>query len=401
MDGADARGELANALRSLRRDRATAALTQTQVAEALGISNQQVSNWENPKSGQIPSRERLEEYSRLFASHERVLGESGKIRLLEVDELSPEERQTYEQLLERLTTLRGAVHTPPNAGGRTTPTQARGTRFWAFGDHRPIAIIGSELPAEALASIPEADPHHPDHVHALRHADADAVFNLQAHIARLNPESTVRVLLPSQVDPGRDLLGHVVVTGGPSLNSYGDWFVQEAHIEAETLTVAFHEASEPAAWGDRRFRVPRELVPREQLDEIEKDEHGRELAVFRAEFRGTVNVPHFIEESNRVRLGPGPSLYRDLAVIARQPNPVNPETTATLIYGLFGQGTYGASLAFTDPQVREANEAYVEEHFVSASRFWLLVRILCDRRLGLMAPPRLTDAENRLLEWSG
>jgi hypothetical protein len=93
-------------------------------------------------------------------------------------------------------------------------------------------------------------------------------------------------------------------------------------------------------------------------------------------------------------------LYRDLAVIARQPNPVNREATATLIYGLFGQGTYGASLAFTDPEVGEANEAYVGQRFGAVSRFWLLVRVFCDRRLGLTAPPRLTDAETRILEWS-
>jgi transcriptional regulator with XRE-family HTH domain len=399
MNGAEARSELASVLRSLRRDRTPTGLTQTQVADAIGISNQQVSNWENPRSGQIPSQERLTDYARLFARNEHVLTDAGKIRLPELHELSREERESYEQLIERLMTLRRAVSRQWDVSGRTTSAPMRGARFWAFGDGRPILIIGSEQPSQLLASVPEADPHHPDYVHALHHGDGDAVFHLQAQLAVLNPEATVRVLLPSEVVPARDLQGHVVVTGGPGLNRYASWFVQEAHIEVEARPVALHEVSEPAGWWDRRFHVSRELVPPEQLDEVEEDEHGQEFAVFRAEFRGTVDVRQFVEDSTRVRTGPGPSLYRDLAMIARQRNPVKPEATATLVYGLFGQGTYGASLAFTDPEVREANEAYVLQRFGPASRFWLLVRVLCDRRLGLTAPPRLADPETRLLEW--
>src|SRR3954447_11754374 len=191
-------------LRQLRTEGRHGRLTQAQVADALGVSIQQVSNWENTRAQQVPSVDRLKELARFYATARSVDG--GHACVLAEDQLSADEAREFERLEDEFGVLRNAALGTFSARGRS-----RG--FWSFGDGRPIVVIGAPQANQVLRLLPEADPHHPDYVKALRHGDADAVHELAAHLQLTNPESAVRILLADEVEPQRDITDHVVVVG--------------------------------------------------------------------------------------------------------------------------------------------------------------------------------------------
>lgn len=396
MAATEAQLRLARQLRRLRQEWRHGRVTQMQVAEAFGVSFQLVSSWESLRSPQTPSADRLADYARFFATP-RSLTE-GRPRLVPLPELTDEELRDYEKLVAELQSLRDNVASAEDAAQNQRSAPAAG--FWSFEDGLPIVIIGSEQPPEVLASMRLANPRHPDYVKSLRHADADAVFEVTAEIRAQNPRSSVQVLLTGEVQPSRDLTaGHVVVIGGNEVNDYATWFAAEGGLRLEaTLRVG----TEQVGWSGRRFLVSPEYLPQGLgAAEYEDTASGR-WAVYRAEFQGTVRLP---TRQTGTGQPPGqedrPALYRDVALIARQPNPLLPRATATLIHGLFARGTYGATRALTDPEVRGSNEAHLATHFPGATGFGLLISVFCDRRLPVTRTPDFNDPRTVLLAWSG
>src|SRR5215212_5345237 len=101
---------LARRLRALREEqRSGRPLTQTQLAKALSgdrsASSPLISAWEN--GSRIPPPTRIEAYASFFATRRSVAG--GEPRLLRDDELTDEERQVRQRLLDDLRALRSAA----------------------------------------------------------------------------------------------------------------------------------------------------------------------------------------------------------------------------------------------------------------------------------------------------
>jgi hypothetical protein len=88
--------------------------------------------------------------------------------------------------------------------------------------------------------------------------------------------------------------------------------------------------------------------------------------------------PRFLEdpdaEGRRLMANGFPQLEYDVGLLARQPNPMNPQASVTVCTGIFSRGTYGIVRMFTDYNLRAANEAYLYEHF-DPGRFWALIRV--------------------------
>jgi transcriptional regulator with XRE-family HTH domain len=397
--------QLARRLRELRRQSPRGRLTQAQVARAFGVSAQQISSWESAKSPQLPSEERLKNYALLFSSAGLANGEP---TVVEESSLTAEQRQAKEALEAELRVLRDTAV----ASGRERLAAQPLDGFWAFPDGRPVVIIGSEQPPEVLAHVPEADKHHPDYVEFMRHADADAVVEIFGQVRADNPASLVQTLLPPTVRNNEHLPNHVVVVGGGWVNSYAGWFTSEGDVPASSVPsrqpTGVHQHAvldlDPGGWKDRRFIVPARLAADVQWPkDLSQDEEGKPVAALKAKFSPSVPAATGMpppSTSGAVREEVG-LLYEDIALIARQPNPLDPSATTTLVYGLFSRGSYGAARAFTDPEVRESNEAYLRERFDGSKRFWMLFRVLCDRRLPVTKSPDFRQPGTVLIEWSG
>jgi hypothetical protein len=222
----------------------------------------------------------------------------------------------------------------------------------------------------------------------------------------VNPGAPVTVLLADD-DAARDhLQAHVVVVGGGSVNPYAAYFAGEGDFEVDAPIPNLPVALDPEAWGERRFRVPADTPVGQLLvdhpdAEREHDDDGEHLAIH-AEFRGIVRVPSVDLETARVDPPREvPSLYTDVALIARLPNPLDTTGTGTvtLVYGLFALGTLAASRAFTAPDVRGQNEGYLRDRFGGADAFWVLCKVFCDRRVQVTKPPLLEDDGVRIVEW--
>ena len=369
-------------------------VTQSDVAVAFGVSPQQVSSWESTRRApQTPSDDRLAAYALFFCTSRSMTERPA--RLLDVTELTPAENAVRQRLETELQGMRSQITT---IGLRTQSTGPAVGRFWQFGDGTPIVIIGSQQSDTVLKAIPEANERHPDYVRALHHADADAVIELYGHLRAENPRSPVGIMLPDEVVNSVHLNRHVAILGGQQVNRYARWFAREGEVQVDTRMPTLPMGLDPETWTERRFRVPAELLGDDRAQEIELDGEGRRLAVFRAEFRGTVEDPRLGDSAGHESMDTVPSLYRDVALVARQPNPLAPDATATLIHGLFSRGTFGAVRALTDPEMLEKNEAYLAERFEGRSRFWMLISVLCDRTLPITQTPDLRDTV--ILDWS-
>ena len=133
----DARGRLADRLRSLRAGGLPVPVTQRQVAQALGASAPLVSSWESPAADSIPPSERLAAYACFFATPRSI--ERSPARLIPVAELTAEEDERRRELLDELMAMRDEV------AGPVTPARSQPRSFWYFGDGLPIKVISTEL----------------------------------------------------------------------------------------------------------------------------------------------------------------------------------------------------------------------------------------------------------------
>ena len=344
-----------------------------------------ISGWENRGTPSLPGEAWLSAYARLFAPDwdtRRVAP-----RLLEDGELTPQERTRFEELERELLAMRREA-VPAQSGREVPVTGALGGRFWHFPDGEPIMIIGSHMPPADLRGIPFADQRHPDYMHMLQHADSSAVVELFGHLRAENPNSDVRFRTSAEELTEDDLSGHVVVIGGGDFNEYADWFA-ERRADYDEFP---HAVSDPEPLGRRRFVVGAEAEQPEA--EYEPTFTRNRFTVERIEWsqpdRDKPPVPTLVREELR-------SLQYDIALVARQPNPLNTAvTTATLVQGLYNRGTYGSVRTFTDARLREANEDYRQKRFGDLESYWMLIRVLCNGRLTLT--PDLNREYTRLQE---
>jgi transcriptional regulator with XRE-family HTH domain len=374
-------------------------LTQRQLGDLLGagkpLSPALISSWESGRA--VPAQKWIDAYVQLFS---RPAGAEGE---------GAEDQETRHLLEGQLVPLReDAAERPLGTSSMGIAPHARpnvhSDRFWHFPDGQPIRIVGSKFPEgtddDVIGAIPYANPAHPNHMSLLRFSDADAVVELFGHIRAENPNSDVRFMTPDRVIPD-DLNGHVVIVGGGDYNEWAEWFAEQMNVPVGGRTSNQAQSGEPRPerlgepwterlgepWSNAVFRVA--------------DPDTGASTQYRPEYDGYLDTTIMKLEGERtspieVRW---PNLVSDLALVARQRNPLNSAATATLCYGLYARGTYGAARIFTDARVRDTNEQFRRGHFGDAEAFWMLVRVVCNQRLGMTMTPDLSQARTRVLEW--
>jgi len=354
----DPRQLLAQRLRSLREDHWPGKrITQSQVAEALGVSVPLISSWESQAEPRIPPLPRLDALASLFASPHSFDGETA--HLLTPQEMSDEERQTMTELKRDLTRLRGAAlraaTAEPGRVGVIGESLAAGP--WRFEDGDVITIVCGQISPEMMTQIPYADIAKPDYIELLTYSDLDSLFELHGHLRATNPVSGVYRRIAQKLAED-DLTSHLATLGG---------------IDWNTLT---------------RSMLEKLGLPVRQVADWET-EGGQ---YFEVNDEGTT-IPH------RPVLDEQGDLLEDVALFARAVNPYNRERTVTICSGMYGRGTYGAVRALTDARLRARNAGYLRDRFGDSDTYCVLTRVRVENKVTVT--PDWTIDEYKLFEWAG
>ncbi len=355
---------LARRLRALR-DAGLAGkrITQSDLAEALGVSSPSISSWENKKAPVVPPGDRLEAYARFFATEKTV----AKRPFCLVGQLTEEEQRRHDDLLRELTGLRDGAegHKPPSTIGE----DPYAGNYWRFPPEQDITIVSSALPLKYRATMPYTDPDAPDYVDLYRFADLDALLELYGHIRAANPLNHVHVRTPQEVRAD-DYTSHLVLLGGVDWNS----ITRELLHRLDLPVRQFVRSSEEVVKGGR-------LVERDVPSGFEVDE-GDEKKRF----------------SPRVRILDGKeTLLEDIAHFYRAPSPLNDKRTVTICNGNYQRGTLGAVRALTDARFRDRNGDYLRSRFPPDTSFSILSRVKVV--LGEVVTPDWTSSDDLLHEW--
>lgn len=352
---------LAQRLRALRDQWSDVAITQQQLAEALGthksVSVPLISSWESLARRVVPPADRLDDYATFFSTRRSVA--VTPYRLLDLRELSREERLVRDQLAGELKELRDKALVAL-AGGPETPVREVAPDPWRFTENQDITIVCAELPAE-VQPMPYADPDNPDYFEMFTFADPDALIELYGHVRAANPVNNVIIKKAPALD-ANDYTAHLVVLGGV------DWNSAASHL-LDVLDVPVTQVSR----------------------DLDTDNPEGYFAVVKDGVEVARHRPFFgRRDGKRV-------LLSDVAHFYRGPNPYNRERTVTLCNGMFSKGTLGAVRSLIDPRFRNRNAAYISKRFSDAAAFSILTRVHV-----LMTEPVTPDwavRETRLHEW--
>ena len=339
------RAALAARLRQLRVGRwPEAALTQPQLAAALGVGPSSVSSWESVTATKVPPLSRLDGYATFFATRRSLTAPA----LLSPDELTAEERAERERLRQELLELRG--------GAQLEPGETRS--LWQFPDGNPVRLICGELSRENRKDLFTSAKRR-NYIQLQAYADLDAMVELYGHVRAENPGSDVQFDLAPRLEHD-DLQSHLVMLGGVAMNQGGRTLASLLDLPVTQVPIA-------------------EIANGEVFDVTRPD--------------GTTEQ-HGPEVWGDIRAG---DLISDVGLFVRAPNPNNQDTTLTIISGVFTRGTYGAVRCLTDPAVRDGNYQYLAERFDLAKPFAVLMKVpVLDHAT---ATPDLRVASNRLFEW--
>jgi hypothetical protein len=338
---------LAGRLRELR-ERAPVRLTQGDLGKALGGAHEQlspttISMWENPASGRIVPRSRLEAYARLFCTSRSFEGD--KVHMVGVAELTSAERDRMEELRRELLGLRDSAVSREEAASR-----GEAKSMWHFPDGSPITLVCSRMSRESWPQ--SADPHELDYVRFADLADLDALIEIYGAIRAYNPMSRVVITAAQDLTP-RDVASHMVLIGGRSWQAVTPW-----------LSGIFPIPIEP------------------------EDPAGRGAIVIRDRDGG--------EHEFKYTLVSG-QLVEDVGFFARGENPSAPRRTLTICSGITTRGVRGTAQCFIDWEMRERNERYLMPRFPQGSTYCIVMKVPVVNFDPLT--PDLSKEENRLFEW--
>jgi transcriptional regulator with XRE-family HTH domain len=334
-------------------------VTQRQLADILKISPGLLSSWENAK--EIPPEDRVRSYARFFCTP-RTLAEG---RLLPDGQLDADEEAERRRLIDVLVDLRDAALQGGIAA--SAETGQLGGRFWHFPDGLPVVIAYNAL--GSLAALDYANPDNPNYIQWLSNGDIDATMELFGHVRAENPRTEVRVV--PQVHLQADMItgSHLVILGGAAEENRAlGWFWRRLD-----LPVRGRVPADGDEYYDTEFVVSTDADGEPQYDG--PDEEGYQ--------------PIFLRDKNGHRSlslpdGDGrqfPLLEYDLALFARQRNPLNQATTVTVCSGIFSRGSYGAVRTCTDASLRGSNEKFLYERYRDPARrsslrpFWMLIHV--------------------------
>jgi hypothetical protein len=338
---------LAARLRDLR-ERGFKRLTQSDLGQALGddeaLSPATISMWENPASGRLPPRARLEAYARLFCTPRSFEGGEGVVRMLDVTALTAQEHDRMQELQRELLGLRNS------AGSYTEASPGVAQSMWHFPDGSRITLVCYRLPPERRHLGPEADDL--DYVHFADFADLDTLIEIYGAVRAHNPTSRV-VITAAQDLTQRDVSNHLVLIGG---------------LTWETVT----------PWFSRISPIP-----------IEAGDSGERGAI-------VVRPPGGEDREFKYTLVNG-KLVEDVGFFVRGENPSAPRRTLTICGGITPRGVRGAARCFIDWEMRERNEQWLVPRFPQGSTYCIVMRVPVVNRDPLT--PDLSKEENRLFEW--
>jgi hypothetical protein len=316
------------------------AITQGQLAKTFDSSAPLLSSWEN---GKVPPAARLAAYATFFATRRSV--EDG-YRVLDLDELTDEERDYREELLAELAELAGV-----DSGAPARPSSPG---LWDFPDAYDITIVVAQLPDGQLPKTPFTDPASPDYVELYTYADLDSLIELHGHIRSLNPGSQVHFRTALSLGPD-DYTTHLVLLGGV------DWNVVTRDVVD-------------------RVELPVNQPGRSDISDVggfEVLDDGESRLIAPLIVRG--------------------KLIEDVAQFYRGVNPYNKKRTVTICNGMYGRGTLGAVCALTDAKFRDRNAAYLEYRFAGHDAYSVITRVTVVN--GRVITPDWTLPESRLFEW--
>jgi hypothetical protein len=340
---------LGRRLRELR-EKEYGRFTQDEVAHALAqpesLSVATISMWEG--SARIPPIARLSAYARLFCTP-RSVGEH--LHLLEVDELTEDERARMQALERELLDLRDTALADAGQDDWS---------IWNFPDGRPITLICTELPEKARPEY--ANREHRDYVRAYSWADVDALIELHGHIRAENPTSSVQIKGGTEADLS-SMQGHIVLIGGVAWNKATSFFSAQLGLPVRQLAHKGH------------IFVANDGEVREFGPVWGGEDPGNTLA------------------SDELRVP-----VEDVGLFVRTANPQAPQCSLLICNGVTTRGVLGAVLTFTSPTLRARNERHVANRFGRDSTFCMLMRVRilnCD-----VVVPDLTEEGTVLYEWA-
>jgi hypothetical protein len=338
---------LARRLRELR-ERGTVRLTQTELGRALAdetgpLSAASISMWEKPDSGRLPPRARLEAYARLFCTPRSFEGEP---RMLADGELTAEEQDRFQELLQELVTLREQAGPHPAEDAPGQPLS-----MWHFPDGSRITLVCSRLPDERRPV--SAEPGNLQYVRSSGLADLDTLIDIYGAIRAFNPTSRI-VFTAAQELTKRDVTNHMVVIGSQAWEIVSRWF-------------------------SRIFPIP--------IDPADPDERG--VIVVRPPGGEKREFPYTVIDGQ---------LVEDVGFFARGANPSAPLRTLTVCGGITTRGVHGAALCFIDWEMRDRNHDYLIPRFPDRSTYCIVMKVPVIN--GDPIAPDLSKEENILFEWS-
>jgi len=305
-------------------------LTQDKLAAAFSIEETvaaaTVSSWESLKTPKLPPMHRLNAYARFFATARSVDGEP---RLLRLDELTPDEKESYEKLEADLLRLRSAASGELPGIGQTFK------RSWNFPDTGRVTLVCAQLPDGQVG--PFGKPSNPNYTELQRYADIDALIELFGHIRAENPASLVQFRTSSEISRD-DLSGHLILLGGVVWNEMNERLSDMA-------------------------KLPITQVAHPRLD-------SGEIFVANVDGESREFWPQWKDVGGGRRV-----LTEDVGLLARVPNPLNASRTLTICNGIHSRGVYGAARTLTEKELREGNERYISSNFGDAGSFGILMSV--------------------------
>lgn len=318
---------LAHRLRELRKHHwSDVSLTQTELAEALGVSTASISSWEKPDGRALPRAEMLATYASFFATRRSV--ERRPFRVLNEVELDNDERTGRDELESELLSLRDVG--PGRTGVHAELGWLEGP--WRYPPGEAVIIVCGEVPAEQRD--PSVPPEHPTLAHGklYSYADIDALFELHGHIRAANPLSRVEVRKIGDMSTD-DFSEHLVVLGGV------DW--NEALIEEEIF----------------------EALPVRQVSEGDPAKGFFETT----EGEEVKRYPPKLNKSGKI--------IADVGHFVRRASPFNTERTVTLCNAMYSVGVLGTVRALTDENFRRSNAEYLAKRFRHGGEYSLLMTV--------------------------
>jgi hypothetical protein len=346
---------LAERLRDLR-ESAPVQLTQSALGQAFGdaenpVSPAAVSTWENAGSGRVVPFARLDAYARLFCTPRSF---EGAPHLLELSELTNDERRRFAELKDELAGLRSTAVSHHRVSSPETEHP-----MWQFSDGARITLVCSRLPESRRP--PSSNPDYLDYVRWSDLADLDALIEIYGAIRASNPPNTPVQIMAAQDLRERDVATHLVLIGGMIWSGVLSSFAN--------LFPVLVDVRDP---GEETEAEKRAIVV------VDPDNPNRSRREFKLK----------LDDSGR--------LVDDVGLFCRGKNPAAPRRTLTICGGITTRGVRGAARCFSDPEMREINERYVGRFSVDAA-YCVVMRVPVINRDPVT--PDLSKEENRLFEW--